>query len=81
MVLDFGPIGAEAPPDGPVNKLKVVSSDLTLADLARRGGKTFNRIQEMKPKGHSHPTFRAGRGGEVIHRLPCELSAGLACSP
>jgi len=25
---------------------------LTLADLARRGGKTFNRIQEMTINGH-----------------------------
>jgi hypothetical protein len=28
---------------------------LTFADLARRGGKTFNRIQEMTTNGHPDP--------------------------
>jgi peptidase E len=28
---------------------------LTFADLARRGGKTFNRIQEMTTNGHPNP--------------------------
>jgi hypothetical protein len=28
---------------------------LTFADLARRGGKTFNRIQEMTFHGHPDP--------------------------
>jgi hypothetical protein len=32
---------------------------LTFADLARRGGKTFNRIQEMTTKGHPDPVAAA----------------------
>jgi len=44
---------------------------LTFADLARRGGKTFNWIQEMTTNGHPDPAaapvaaaklFTVGRG-------------------
>jgi hypothetical protein len=61
-------VEGQVPTGGPANKLIVVHSDWSLAGLARRRGKT-SWIQEMKTCGHPESARRAGRGGEVIHRL------------
>jgi len=66
-------LNRQAPPDGPVNRPKVVGAT-GLADLARRGGKTINRIPEMKPKGQADKVvtrraaklFAVGAAGEFL---------------
>jgi hypothetical protein len=49
---------------------------LTFADLARRGGKTFNWIQEMTTKGHPDPVAAPGAAAKLF-----TVGGGLSLAP